>query len=76
MSRVSQNVCYVCGEEGHRSSKCTELRAPKTDGFHKPSQSSGGGGGEDDEHLHNMKDAYNNIIKLQKMVLYTKIPKL
>ncbi len=41
--------CIVCGEAGHRPSRCAELRTPLKDGF----QGGGGGGGghshDDDE---------------------------
>lgn len=45
--------CVICGNAGHRASRCAELRAPLKEGF----QGGGGGGGghshdEEEECLH------------------------
>ena len=38
------NTCFVCGEEGHKASKCKSLGVPP-DGFY-----TGGGGGGSHDH--------------------------
>ncbi len=61
MSGVPQNTCTVCGEAGHKSSKCTSLNPPANGEFHKGSASSQGGGDDGDEKI------LKTHITLQKM---------
>ncbi len=53
--------CYVCGEDGHRASRCPELCDPLREGFFK---GGGGGGGDCDDHDHDDRVA----VKLDQWV--------
>jgi hypothetical protein len=53
--------CYVCGEDGHRASRCPELCDPLREGFFK---GGGGGGGDCDDHDHDDRV----VVKLDQWV--------
>lgn len=44
------NTCFVCGEQGHKASKCKYLGVPP-DGFYT---GGGGGGGHDHDEEHSL----------------------
>ena len=62
---MSSIVCTLCGQQGHKMSKCKELNPPKKDEFFSGGGSCGGGHShdEDDEkaRLKKLNFEYNYI---------------